>query len=84
MEKEKIAKLKEEYEELNQRIVNLFAFMRTEEFKKLTKCEKEMLLCQVHTMNTYAVILGDRICYYEGKPMIYEWKVGGDDDKDIS
>lgn len=76
MEKEKIAKLNEEYEELNQRIANLFTFMRTEEFKNLTKCEKEMLLCQVRIMNTYADILGDRICYYEGKPMIYEWKVG--------
>lgn len=83
MEKGKIAKLKEEYDELDSKISKLFAFMKTEEFKKLTKCEKEMLLCQVHTMNTYAVILGDRICYYEGKPMIYEWGVG-DDNEDIS
>ena len=77
MEKEKIIvmKLKDEYNELFTRIDNLAAFMKTGVFMELTKLEKDMLLSQLHAMRVYGMVLGDRISFYEGKPLIFEWSV---------
>lgn len=69
-----IIKLKKEYKELEARINNLTAFLNTDEWKILSDREKEMLLSQYHAMNVYALVLGDRISFYEGKPLIFEWK----------
>lgn len=69
-----IIKLKKEYKELEARIEALTAFLNTDEWKILSDCEKEMLLSQYHAMNVYAIVLGDRISFYEGKPLIFEWR----------
>ena len=74
MDKKRIKKLKREYTELFTRIDNLDAFIKTNVFKKLSYREKDMLLCQIHAMRAYCIILGDRISFYEGKPMIFEWR----------
>lgn len=74
MEILKILKLKKEYKELEARIANLSAFLNTDEYKNLSEREKEMLLSQFHAMNVYCLVLGDRISFYEGKPMIFEWR----------
>lgn len=74
MERKKISKLKREYKELETRINNLSAFLNTDEYKNLSEREKEMLLSQFHAMNVYCIVLGDRISFYEGKPMIFEWR----------
>ena len=75
MNKKNISKLKREYNELTIRIGNLSAFMRTDEFNNLTEREKSMLLTQFHVMHVYCIILEDRISYYEGKPLIFDWEV---------
>lgn len=75
MERKKIKKLKREYTKLFTRIDNLDAFIKTNVFKKLSYREKDMLLCQLHAMRAYCVILGDRISFYEGKPTCYNWEV---------
>ena len=75
MNKRQIIKLKEEYKELETRINKLSAFLNTDEWRNLSEREKNMLLSQFHAMNVYCIVLGDRISFYEGKPLIFEWSV---------
>ena len=74
----RIIKLKKEYNELETRINNLIAFTKTDTFTLLSGCEKEMLLSQLHAMNVYLFVLGDRISFYEGRPLIFEWRCGNE------
>lgn len=74
MNKKRIRKLKREYKELTKRIANLTAFMNTDEYRKLSVLENDMLICQYHAMNTYSIVLNDRISYYDGRPTIFKWR----------
>lgn len=67
MEKERIEKLKKEYEELSQKIDNLENFLETETFENLSFREKSLLRVQRNGMLIYSESLFDRICFYEGK-----------------
>lgn len=67
-------RMKREYKELETRINKLSAFLKSAKCKNLSEREKDMLLCQLHAMNAYCIVLGDRISYYEGRPLIFEWR----------
>lgn len=50
-----------EYEDLQDKLVKLGAFINSDEFKELDNENRSLLNAQYHTMYTYKVILSKRI-----------------------
>lgn len=75
MNKQQIMKLKEEKDEIRSRLKKLDRFISGQDCKQLSTAEKNMLRAQHEAMFVYALILCDRIAYYEGKPTCNNWEV---------
>lgn len=57
-------RLKDETQDLAAKTNKLQDYMRTEQFYRLTRNEKDLLYMQLHVMLTYLEVLGKRCEYY--------------------
>lgn len=65
-------RLKDETQHLAVKTNKLHDYMRTEQYYKLTRNEKDLLYMQLHAMLTYLEALGKRCEYYDIKLDIKE------------
>ena len=65
--KKKVKKLEEEYNEISVRVVALETFLRSDDWFKMDKKEKELVDKQKEYSTKYADILRERMSFYKDK-----------------